>query len=67
MSGPSLDSNIKFTSDVVRDGKISFLDTSVYLEDECKPSTKTVYRKPTNKDQYLHFAYGNTPSNKDYK
>ena len=55
------------TWEVVKGGKISFLDTSVYLEDDCKTSIKTVYRKPTNKDQYLHFAYGNTPSNTDYE
>lgn len=38
---------------------VRYLSWTVCLEDDCKTSIKTVYRKPTNKDQYLHFAYGN--------
>ena len=40
---------------------VRYLSWTVCLEDDCKTSIKTVYRKPTKKDQYLHFAYGNTP------
>ena len=46
---------------------VRYLSWTVCLEDDCKTSIKTVYRKPIKKDQYLHFAYGNTPSKMDHE
>lgn len=65
-SSPSLGSNLKFTCWIVKAASkihISFLDTPVYLKDDCKTSIMKVYRKTTHTDQYLHLTYGNTTAN----
>lgn len=65
-SSPSLGSNLKFTCLIVKAASkihISFLDTPVYLKDDCKTSIMKVYRKTTHTDQYLHLTYGNTTAN----
>lgn len=65
-SSPSLDSNLKFTCWIVKAASkihISFLDTPLYLKDDCKTSIMKVYRKTTHTDQYLHLTYGNTTAN----
>jgi hypothetical protein len=51
----SIDSNIKFTQEVIQDNQLPFLDCLV----KCQPDNSlitTVYRKQTHTDQYLLFS-----------
>ena len=48
-----VDSNIEFTVELEEDGKLPFLDTIIHRIDN---SVKfSVYRKPTNKDDFVHY------------
>ncbi|XP_046568068.1 uncharacterized protein LOC124276482 [Haliotis rubra] len=56
-------SRIKFTMETVNDNKLPFLDVLV-SRDPCNKIQTTVYRKPINSDQYIHFNSTHPPKTK---
>ena len=50
----SVDPNIKFTLDRLKEMKLAFLDAGIHVKDNGSLGV-TVYRKPTHTDQYLLF------------
>ena len=52
----AVDENIQFTVETEYDGKIPFLDTLIIRSGST--AKFTVYRKPTNKEDYVHFFSG---------
>ena len=60
----SLHKNLKFTTEVEKDGKLAFLDTEVERKSNNCLSV-SVYRKPTHTDQYLNAESHHLKSVKD--
>ena len=60
----SVDSNIQFTTEEPRpDGSLPFLEILITPDKDGRLNT-TVYRKPTHRDQYLHWDSHHTISSK---
>ena len=59
----SIESTISFTVEVENENKIAFLDVEITDQENGSLST-TVYRKKTNRDQYLSFRYHHPISHK---
>ena len=54
----SVDSNFQFTLERESQGTIAFLDTEIVRKD--KNVKFKVYRKPSNKESYVHFFSGHS-------
>ena len=52
----SVDEKVQFTVEFEQDGKIAFLDTCIIKQETCFKFK--VYRKPTNREDYVHYYSG---------
>ena len=57
-----VDEHIQFTVELEVDKKLPFLDTIIHRGDES--ASFSVYRKPTNKDDFIHYLSGHSARTK---